>query len=212
MTIELTAAQWSAVAATFSAISAFGSMLINRRNLLEAARPELVLSGWHRASSGSGENAHEILSFSSIKNVGRGPAIHVVINCFHLVADRPVAVMGTERLPILAPGGSENVTAHIALWWKNVPTGGNGARLLSFPITVLSWDSRGFRHETTYRLNAIELSPTVSIGDEIAPGVGFQTRTTTARAVWALRLQARAARIPLLGRIFRARTPKAFVA
>ncbi len=203
--LDITAAQWSAAAASFSALSAALSVVINRRNLLDAARPELVLEGWSRSAEGVGEAAHEVLAFTTIRDVGRGPALHAAISCFYESASKPEAVMGTVRVPIVAPTGSESVEGRILLWWKNVAQGSRGHRPLPIVVSILCWDSRGFRHETTYRLMAVELSPTVGIADSIAPGIGFGTRTTRVKAVWRLKVQAQLARIPLLGRAFRDR-------
>ena len=199
---NITAATWSAIAALFSALSSFLIMLIHRRNLLEAARPELILDGWSRVAGGEGDTAHEVLGFTTLRNVGRGPALHTVINCFHKVANRPTAVMGTERLAIVAPNDSAAVQGRIVLWWKNVPTQ-DGVKFLPLVISILCWDSRGFRHETLYTLMAVEQLPTVDIANAVAPGVGFGTRTTKAQSVWMLKIRGRMARIPLVGRAFR---------
>jgi len=53
-------------------------MLIQRRNLLESVRPELVLTGWGKREEGSGDSWHEVLTFNTIRNIGRGAAIHVI--------------------------------------------------------------------------------------------------------------------------------------
>ena len=75
----LTAAIWAAIAATFSAISSLLIVLIQRRNLLESVKPELVLTGWERTPRGQGGSAQEVISFKTIRNVGRGPALHVIL-------------------------------------------------------------------------------------------------------------------------------------
>ena len=48
------------------------------------------------------------------------------------------------------------------------------------------------RHETRYCLLAVELSPSVVMSDEIAPGLMLATRTTTTRPIWLLKLLAKA--------------------
>lgn len=114
------AAIWSAVAASFAALSSVLIMMIQRRNLLESARPELVLIGWSRQACGQGDAAHEILGFERIKNVGRGPALHIVLNSSQIANNRPTAAMSTLRLPILAPNEESPIDGRISLWWKNV--------------------------------------------------------------------------------------------
>src|SRR5258705_11658498 len=118
----MSAAFWSAVAAIFSALAAVIVMFIQRRNQLESVRPEIVLVGWGRFSRGHGDAAHEGITIESIKNVGRGAALHLYIHSAHVIDHRPVAVLSTRRLPILAPNDSVALNAEITLWWKNAPS------------------------------------------------------------------------------------------
>src|SRR5262245_14516654 len=97
------AAFWSAVAASFSALSSFLIFCIHRRNLLESVRPELVLMGWTRGRRGQGETMHEFISFQTLKNVGRGMALRIVLNLSNHVTSPPTALLSTTGLPILAP-------------------------------------------------------------------------------------------------------------
>jgi hypothetical protein len=201
----MNAAMWSALAASFAALSAFISMLIHRRTLLESVRPELVLTGWSRRSEGDGDSAHEVLAFRTLRNVGRGPALHVWFECFLNSDNRPVYAMATKRLPILAAGDEADIDGEIIVWWKNVASGDNGFRSIPIVVKTFCIDSRSRRHETRYSLFAVELSPGVGIADELMPGVGLVTRTTVIRSTQALRLRYRVARVPLLGRPFRDR-------
>ena len=194
---------WSAVAASFAALSSFLIMLIHRRNLLESVRPELVLTGWARFAEGQGDSAHEVIAFETLKNVGRGAALHVRLDAFHESANRPTAVLSTMRLPILAVNEACNVNGRIVVWWKNVEPTEAGFRHLPIRITIYCWDSRGMRHETRYNLLAVELGPSVGVADEIAPGVMFTNRVVVTRAVWFLRLTAKCRRIPGLRRLLR---------
>ena len=83
------AAIWSAVAASFAALSSFLMMLIQRRNLMESVRPEMVLTGWSRREEGQGDAAHEVIAIQMIKNVGRGPALNIMLTSGQpVVADR----------------------------------------------------------------------------------------------------------------------------
>ncbi len=198
-----TAAIWSAVAATFAAITAFLMMFIQRRNLLESVRPELVLIGWTRRAQGQGDAAHEVIAFQAIKNVGRGAALHIHVSAFHKVANRPTASLSTTRLPILAANEATDVNGQIVLWWKNVDPKDQGFKHLAITITIFCWDSRNMRHETKYNLFAVEVLPGVGVPDEIAPGVALTSRTTTTRPVWLLKLFSKLQRIPGLRRLFR---------
>jgi hypothetical protein len=70
---------WSAVAATFSALSSWLIWRTQRRNLLESVRPEIMLDQWVRRSLGEAEHKHEQLIFSELKNIGRGSALHLYV-------------------------------------------------------------------------------------------------------------------------------------
>lgn len=186
------AAIWSAIAASCSALTAIFVMLIQRRNLLESVRPELVLTGWSREArgfEGNPEAAHEVITFKTIRNVGRGAAFHVMLNSFSTVDNRPTYFMGSTRLPILAPNETIEVNGEIVLWWKNVNETTPGGRYLPITVSIMHWDSRGMRHVTTYSLMAMELSVAQGCTDEIAPSVMFCQRTTETRAVWTLKVQ-----------------------
>jgi len=196
-----TAAFWSAIAATCAAVSSFLIFLVQRRNLLESVRPEIVLIGWSRYKRGNGDAAHEVIAFQTIKNVGRGPALGVYINLKGFGPERPTAVLSTKRLPILAAGESEESAGEIILWWKNVKENPQG-KYLPLNIQIYCWDSRNMRHETLYHMLAIELGDRSAIADEIAPGVGLSLRKTVTRAVWSLKFQRTLARVPWVGKVF----------
>jgi len=200
------AAIWSAVAALFAALSSFLIMLIQRRNLLESARPELVLTGWSRKPRGQDAGEHEVISFQTIKNVGRGAALHVILDSHQQAAERPTAILSTTRLAILASNEASEVNGEILIWWKNVAADHKGFKHLPITVTALCWDSRGMRHETRYSLLAVELGGNVGVADAIAPGVMLGSRTTTTRPVWLLKLSSQLRRVPLLGRLFRTRS------
>ncbi len=178
-------------------------MLIQRRNLLESVRPELVLSGWTRRAEGQGDAAHEVIAFQSIKNVGRGAALRIYLHAAHEVAGRPTANLSSmTRRPILAANEATDVNGEIVVWWKNVEPAERGPKYLAISIRILCWDSRDMRHETRYNLFAVELA-TVGLTDEIAPGLALASRTTVTRPVWLLKLFRQLSRIPGLGRLHR---------
>jgi len=196
------AAIWSAIAASFAALASFLIWRIQRSNLLESVRPEIILLDWARASRGEGDGAHEVITFRSIKNIGRGAALHVFLNCAHEVDRRPTAVLATKRIPILAPNETVDIQGEVLVWWKNVAPH-QGARVLPITIQIDSSDTRGMRHETIYYLFAAEFPQTAIAGGTIAPGVALVTRKTVTKAVWRHRLRARVARIPGLRSLFR---------
>ena len=184
---KLTPAIWSAVAASFAALSSFLIMLIQRRNLYESARPELVMDGWTRQTRGTDDSAHEVISFTNIRNIGRGPALNIHINSFAEHDNRPTAVMSTCRLPILAANEILSVAGEIVVWWKNVPPQTDGLKLLFIEITILCWGARNVRYDTTYNLFVVPLSPTQGVTNAIAPGVALHNRTVVERPIWLLK-------------------------
>jgi hypothetical protein len=184
---------WSAVAASFAALSSFLIMLIQRRNLLESARPELVLVGWNRKTISSGDSAFDVISVQSIRNVGRGPALNVVVNASpkNCHTDRPTASLSTRNLPILAANESEEINGEIFLWWENVDADAHGRKHLGVGIDIICWDSRGMRHQTFYGLFAHKHPENVYAPDAAAPGVIVGARTTKTTPVWWLKVLGR---------------------
>lgn len=198
-----TAAIWSAIAASFAALSSFLIMLIQRRTLLESVRPELVLTGWDRKTEGTGDVQRDVIIFKKVKNVGRGVAFHVnTFSLTQLVQNKPTVMMSNIRLPLLAVNEESDVDGRIMVWWDNVVGEQYGFKRVPVQITLLSWDSRGRRHETIYSIMVIALCGQTLVADEIAPGVMYSSRRTTIRPVWLLKLKRAIGKIPLLGRPF----------
>ena len=107
------------------------------------------------------------------------------------------AFVESKRLPILAANESMTIDGKVVLWWENAASWRNAAadgvghKYIPIAITMYSWDTRGMRHETVYKLLA--WSPREDMGrNEVAPGVSWSSRTTTTRPVWLLKMQGRA--------------------
>lgn len=68
---------WSAVAASFAALSTFFTILPHRRNLVESMRPELVLLGWARGSGGPRNTGiRDLLEPADLLKVSRLVSVH----------------------------------------------------------------------------------------------------------------------------------------
>ena len=197
------AAIWSAVAATFAALLSFLIFWTQRRNFLESVRPELVLTDWNRRVEGEGDATHDRISFKTIRNVGRGAALHIHLSAVHKNEKRPTAILSTLRLSILPADEASEVNGEIVVWWKNVDPAAQGPKHLPITVVIFCWDSGGMRHETRYRLFALESSKNAVVTDAIAPGVMLHSRTTTTRPVWLLKLFTRVGRLPGLSRLHR---------
>jgi hypothetical protein len=203
------AAFWSAFAATFAAVSSFMIWRIQRRNLMEMLRPELVLTGWSRQNAGQGDSSREEITFQ-IKNVGRGVALNVHLRLLQL--DRPVKVlkadMETMRLPAIANGESVAASSPITLWWKNI----DGDDLfINIPIRCL--DTRGSRYETQYNLMISKLLPNLRVSDPLAPGVLGNRELAIVTPFWKVKSSLKSDRIrmslaSLRGRLRTKRPPE----
>jgi hypothetical protein len=197
------AAIWSAVAASFAALSSLLIMLIQRRNLLETTQPVFVLAGWSRRTEGQGAGAHEVIRVKSIRNVGKGLGLHLYFRVLEMAAVAPTAVMPTIVLPLLVPNEELEIGAEIVVWWKNVTTQSTGGKVLPINFSVTCFDSRGTRHMTLYRLILLERADPVAGATMVAPGLAVLSRTNTTTAGWWIRCAGRLVKVPWVGRAFR---------
>jgi hypothetical protein len=192
------AAIWSSVAATFSAVAAFLLWSTEKKSFRHSIRPELVLSGWRRFQDKDRPD-EDLFAFTTITNVGRGPALHVYINSSLVGEDNcPRVFMSTLRHAILAPGDHVQVDGTMSILWKNIPTKYAGAKTVPISIDALCWDTTGVRYRTQYRLLAMEMSSLAMFSDSVAPGVSLAVRVVTHTSVWRLKLIRWCARVPRL--------------
>jgi len=184
---QITPAVWSAIAASFSAISAVLMVFIQRRNLLEASRPELVLTGFSRGPSAVVPE-FDALGIQQIRNVGKGAALNVVMNSSKNAPDGGMlAGMGTLNIPIIAAGETIDIASEIMLWWHNLP---DAQSFVGIPVTIWCWDSREMRHVTDYTLLLASPSLAHIQSNGPAPGILSITRTTNTSPVWLLKFLA----------------------
>jgi hypothetical protein len=204
-TTMLMTATWSAVAASFSALSSFLIMRIQRRNLLESVRPELILTGWDRRAEGQGDTAHEVITFQAIRNVGRGAALNVGVWASDVVGGKaPTYFVPTIRIPIIASNEETAANGTILVYWKNVEPDQQNHKYLFIRIKIFCSDCRSMLHETRYDLFAEGAQNSLMFGAQIiAPGVALAARRTITRPLWLHKLFARLGSVPVLGRPFR---------
>lgn len=199
------AAIWSAIAASFSAITAVTVMRIQHKNMLDASKPEIVLDGWKRSIKGEGDFKRDVLSFNKILNTGKGSALHVYINANEdeiIKGGVPTVAMSTARVSIIPAGKDTNVNSEITLWWQNAKKFGSDNKYISVEIKILCWCSSGYRHETIYNLMVFDMNnPSMTLGNsEVVPGVSLTTRRTISRPVWILKLYRSLSKLPLVGK------------
>lgn len=197
------AAIWSAVAATVSATAALVAVYFNRSNLHQSVRPELQLLNWQRESVRRGTLTIDVLRIGEIQNVGRGPAMNVVMILEGGTRYRtPMAFMSTKFIPLLAPDKREAADIEVSMHWENVKEGKGGGKFLSLSLVILSWDTLGRRHKTVFSIFAVELANSAgAVLNPIVPGVMMPMRRTWIRSPWTLRLQTQLSRLPFLGRL-----------
>lgn len=186
---------WSAIAATAALGISLSIFWVQRRSLLESLRPELVLTDWGRRTEGAGEKASDVITFRTIRNVGRGAAFQIILNASRVSENRPVYVLSTTHLPILASKEDSEVNGEIRVWWKNVDLDATGSKHVTMVVEVLCWDSGGMRHQTEYLLMADPPERAVTLSNHLAPGVMLVNRRTMTRPVWWLKLTARRHRL-----------------
>jgi hypothetical protein len=196
---------WSAVAATFSAATAVLALLVNRSNVREAIRPELVITKWGRKAEGDDVG---IVGVLAIKNIGRGAAFNIYSTC-KTDTEFPAARMPTFILPVLAVGDSHLVDGSIYIHWSNVPDMG-GFKILPIDLIFNYSDARGAFYGTVYQLCVEDDAAETHLvgGITVAPGVTIHSRSTKA-VNWIshikrqLQLSKSVASMSLLGRPFR---------
>jgi hypothetical protein len=178
----VSAAMWSAIAASAAAISSLLTYFVHRRNMLDAARPELLLDDWALEPT---ERGSAYVTFGSIRNVGKGAALHTMVTG-PAPGDRPGALVGLENVAIIPPGEAVATNGRVVLFWKNVAPSPSG-RLLPITIKVFSWDARSIRHETEYRLVAMDPPDSIAGAMQLAPGLHLLHRTSKPTPVWKLK-------------------------
>ena len=201
-------AVWSAVAASFSALSAFLVMLIQRRNLVETVRPELIPLDWTRFEQGEGESRHEIIAFRKIRNVGRGAAFNVHISTKQTLkeGDFPTVLMPGFRTAVIAPNESIDVDGRVVVWWKNIKIKEDGPphKYAFITMTISFTDARDVRHFTDYSAFAVyPAEAMVGLNDgDLAPGLSWLSRQTERKPAWRLKIMGK---IRQIGNAFRNR-------
>lgn len=200
---ESAAAVWSAVAASFSALTAYLSWRAQVRTLHHSFRPEIVVANWTRAS-GPTETGDQLF-FSTIKNTGRDTARQIIVHASGKADDeRLTYVSGNVNVAGLVAGEQVTVDGRIILLWSHVPKHGTLGKLLSITVKVWSWDALGIRHTTKLLLLVME-SAEAQLANAVclAPGVFLQSQTTESVPVFRLKILNAIGRIPLLGRLAR---------
>lgn len=190
------AAIWSAVAASCSAFAALTIMFIHRRNLLESARPEIVLTSWARVRPQQpNSSGFDRVVYKGIRNVGRGLAHDVVVHASGTHNGKLLYVGSLEPVPIIPAGECAEVNGEVMLLWNELPEM-VGGKLLRASVVAKAWDSRGRRHETTTHLLICQSEQSgVAGASMVAPGVYLSHRETKTDVVWWLKTKCRLSKL-----------------
>ncbi len=197
------AAYWSAVAATASAAAAGIGLFIQHRNLVEAARPELIFEGWGRETRQVVDGTVDVVTIAGLKNVGRGSAFNLWINAVASEQHSPLAAVPTTHRELLVSNDVTTIAAEMYLVWRNVPRIPNTQLLMLANIDILAFDLRGLRYTTRYQLLMSENTGGYGFATLLAPGLWLLSRTTKVQHQWLLRLRGRAKGIPLIAKLFK---------
>ena len=155
---------------------------MQRRNLLESARPELALEGWSRRPGPGGATTTEIISFKKITNVGKGVAFRVVL--YTPSAKDSRAAMSFRFVPIVAAGETVEIDGEIWVFWQSA-TGFANLKFIPITVGLVSIDSTNRRHETRYQLAVYQPLHLSGANCPVAPGVDLHARgTVVSRVKW----------------------------
>lgn len=168
------AALWSALAATASAIAAGANWRMQRQLLIEGARPDLVMTNFGRHFPDA-TNSNDEFGFR-LTNIGAGPAFDVQCSTdFGPRLEHWPLVMSPFAAAI-AKDATSDERAMLIKWPSPRPSGP-----LAFGVTLVCLDRRGRRYGFFYRLAASEQGA-VMAGAALNVSV---THRTTAEGVGA---------------------------
>jgi hypothetical protein len=176
----------------FAALAAFLTFVVQRRELLESVRPELLLSSWTRDTTPGANPPSDRLLITYLQNVGRGTAFHVRVHCIARQGGTLVAVLPPHQIPIVAVAEQITIAETLTLLFQNVVKG-RDTKTLGITVHATCWDSRGTEYDVQYRLFILEPPKGFLNADELAHGVRHE-RIVVVRAAWRTKLRSRVTR------------------
>lgn len=184
-------AHWSAIAAMFSALSALLIMRIQKRSLLDAARPELVVEDWDREDA-TRYSDRELLRFRTLRNVGRGTAFDINIgggvykddpNDFSLRQKVHTPGIHWQDLHILTANESLEFKTRAILFWDLIK-GERREKYYYFRITIRCRDSLKLCHLIEYEFRVTPYDD-LHLEEDVVPGIFLISRVhTTTHPLW----------------------------
>jgi hypothetical protein len=184
---------WAAVAASFSALSAFLVMRIQKQNLMESVRPDLLPMEWVRPFKMFGA-VTEIIGFRKIRNVGRGTAFNIAISGKYqkMPPDGGLPTVAVNYCSLLLVGVNEMADINGEVWihWNQAETS-QGIKAVMFTMTIDYTDVRDVLYHTEYRVVAFhgETTPRSPAASNLAPGLSSNARHTTKKPMWRVNME-----------------------
>ena len=192
MTVNLAA--FSAIAAFVAAVTGVLNLRIQRRNIVEAVRPELVPLGWARAGIEERlydfDDESETVKFSKIRNVGKGAAYDIRFGSRYSNVDAPIPrySLGRKFIPSIAPG--EIVEVHSDSWidWAEIMASDNyGSKTATLHVMFTYVDTMNLQYRNNYQLKVS--APWMEEQGDLAPGVEWSSRQSIRVPLWRIELE-----------------------
>lgn len=181
----------SAIAAGFSAITAFFAFCIQRRFALDSIRPQLVLNDWATEH----ERKRGIIVVKKIKNFGHGPALSVKAHIKPRGEPLYYPFISTNEITAVRSGEEHNVDWTFLLanafpdelenGFPDIKKKGD----VSFQLVLCYWDLRNYRYDQILTLIDYEPKSQVISGfEKLAPGLFLIRQNTVVRPMWRVSL------------------------
>jgi hypothetical protein len=180
----------SAFVSFASAVTSVVAMLINRRNVHESVRPDLVLDEWQLINDEGDDEPKAVISIGSIRNLGRGPARNIWLEL--LVENKYSAntLFSYSKIIHLHPGEKRDLAGRGTFLWQDglVSLDENTKkpilRLIHLVLRVCYWDNFGYMHDLRYKLRLCSTGLVFHGTERLAPGLGLVSRSVTVKKTW----------------------------
>jgi hypothetical protein len=192
----------TAVAIVAAIIAWIAVLWVQRPNLVESVRPEIVLKDWTQGEP-------NCLRFTKIKNVGRGTAFNLHVSCDTKSKPTQALLTGVPNFLLVEANQELDVQGEIKLFWDSVEPK-EDQKYLHFDIVILWWDSINQRHLVRQSVmvdyTTVKMASMVGLPDEAMPhGVNFGPRARYTESVWWLKRKDTLRRVPGLARFLPSR-------
>ena len=192
----------TALAIAAAIIAWIAVLWVQRPNLVESVRPEIVLKGWT-------QDEPNCLRFATIKNVGRGTAFNLHVSCTTKKRPRPVVLLSSvPNFQLIETNQELDIQGEIKLLWDSVEPK-EDTKYLNFDFVILWWDSINQRHLVRQSVmvdyTTVKIASKAIVPGAMPPGVSFGPRERYTESVWWLKRKRTLRRVPGLARFLPSR-------